>query len=135
LAIAIWTAGIYLLTFVISLVLFAAIVVFLPPRYFVQEGRSFWVKRQPLVRWLGIIGKNFLGLVIIAIGILLSLPGIPGQGLLTMLIGVMLLDIPGKRQLMRAVVRRPRMLQPLNRLRSWFGRPPLVVEEPRELPT
>ena len=133
-AILIWTACLYLLTFTISLLLFTALVVLLPARYFVDEGRWFWNGQPPLVRWLGIIGKNFLGLAIIAIGILLSLPGIPGQGLLTILIGVMLLDIPGKRRLMRSAVSRPRMLKPLNRLRSWFGRPPLVIEEPRELP-
>ena len=121
------TVGLYLLAFTVSLGLFAAIVVLLPERYFIDHSHWFWDHQQPVIRWLGIIGKNLLGLAIIALGILLSLPGIPGQGLLTILIGALLLDIPGKRRLMHAVARRPRLLKPLNRLRSWFGRPPLVV--------
>ena len=127
--VVITTVGFYLLTCVVSLALFVAIVVVLPERYFVDEGRWFWVQHPPLVRWAGIIGKNLLGVVIIAVGIVLSLPGIPGQGLLTILVGALLLDVPGKRRLMRAIVQRPRLLSPLNRLRAWFGRPPLVVGE------
>ncbi len=128
-AIALWAVGLYLLVFIASLVAFVVLIVLLPPRYFVE--RSNWVldKQRPLVRWLGIIGKNMLGVAIILLGIGLSLPGIPGQGILTILIGVMLLDIPGKRRLARSVVRRPHMLRPMNRLRAWFGRPPLVMEK------
>ena len=126
-AIVLWTVGVYLLTFTLSLALFTAIVVLLPARYFVDDERWFWANQPPLVRWLGILGKNLLGVVIIALGIVLSLPGIPGQGLLTILIGAMLLDIPGKRRVMRAVVRSSHTLWPLNRVRAWFGRPPLVV--------
>jgi hypothetical protein len=40
-------------------------------------------------------------------GIILALPGVPGQGILTVLIGVMLLEFPGKRRLERAIVGRP----------------------------
>jgi hypothetical protein len=76
--------------------------------------------------------KNLLGVLVIALGVVLSLPGIPGQGILTILIGVLLLDIPGKRRLVRWLLRRPRLLKPLNRLRRWFGREPLVIEvQPR----
>ena len=122
-----WAAGIFLLTFALSLATFTALVVALPARYFVED-RDLWVDRHPLVRWLGIIGKNLLGVILIVVGILLSLPGIPGQGLLTVAVGVVLLDIPGKHRLVRAVVRRPGVARRLNRLRAWFGRPPLVVE-------
>jgi hypothetical protein len=125
----IWAAGIFLLTVTVSAALFGLIIVLLPARYFVDDKGGWLASKPPLVRWLGIIGKNLLGLVIILIGVALSIPGIPGQGLLTILIGVMLLDIPGKRRLVRSFIRRPRMLRPINRLRSWFRRPPLVVEE------
>jgi len=131
--IALWTAGLYALTFTLSLALLTAIMVLLPARYFVDEGRWFWSQQPPFFRWAGIIGKNLLGLVIVLLGILLSLPGIPGQGLLTILIGVMLLDIPGKRRLVRGIVRRPGIFQRLNQLRSWFGRPPLVVDTARQV--
>ena len=57
----------------------------------------------------------------------LTLPGVPGQGMLTILIGLMLLDVPGKRRLERRIVGRRRILQAINRLRKRFGRPPLVL--------
>ncbi len=126
-----WTSLLFLLTFSLSLALFGAIVVLLPPRYFADGGGGrWWADKPPLVRWLGIIGKNVLGLAVIALGVVLSLPGIPGQGILTIAIGVLLLDIPGKRRLVRWLLRRPRLLRPLNRFRAWFGREPLIVDSP-----
>jgi hypothetical protein len=119
-------AAIFLLSFVLGIAAFVALVVALPVRYFLDE-HSLWTGSNPLVRLLGLIGKNLLGLALIALGVVLSIPGIPGQGLLTILIGVMLLDIPGKHCLVQRFVRRPGVLRTLNRFRAWFGRPPLVV--------
>jgi hypothetical protein len=50
---------------------------------------------------------------------------VPGQGVLTMLAGVFLVDFPQRRRLERALIRRPSVLPQLNRLRARFGRPPL----------
>lgn len=121
-----FAAGIFLLTFTLSLVIFGVLVVALPADYFSPQRRGLLADQPPLVRWLGIIGKNLLGLVLIIVGAILSIPGVPGQGLLTIAVGVVLLDIPGKHQLVRAVVRRPGVQRNMNRFRSWFGRPPLV---------
>lgn len=123
-----WAAGIFLLTFVVSVALFVGIIAVLPPDYFIETRRRFWAERHPVLRWLGIIGKNVLGVLLVLLGLVLSIPGIPGQGLLTIVIGAMLLDVPGKHHLVVSVVRRPGVLRNLNRLRAWFGRPPLVVE-------
>ena len=53
---------------------------------------------------------------------------LPGQGLLTILIGLMLLDFPGKRRLERRIVARPAILAMLNRMRARRGRDPLRVD-------
>ena len=53
------------------------------------------------------IGKNTLGVLLVLIGIVLSLPGVPGQGLLTILIGVIMLDLPGKQRFERRLMTRP----------------------------
>jgi hypothetical protein len=58
-------------------------------------------------------------------GIILSLPGIPGQGVLTILLGIMLSDFPGKVRLERKIVSYPKVREALNLLRSRFGKPPL----------
>jgi hypothetical protein len=46
-----------------------------------------------------------------------------------MLVGIFLLDVPGKRRLERALFRRGRVLATINRIRARFGQPPLVVDE------
>ena len=53
---------------------------------------------------------------------------LPGQGLLTMLIGLLLLDFPGKRAVELKLVRRPGIAAFLNRMRARHGRPPFVVQ-------
>jgi hypothetical protein len=64
------------------------------------------------------------------------MPGIPGPGLLVILIGITVMDFPGKRRLERWVVGRPGVLGAINRLRRRYGRPPLVLGAcgPREDP-
>ena len=124
--ILLWMAAIYVVTFIASLAIFAGILLVLPVRYFVEE-RKLWAGRHPVVRLLGFVVKNLLGVALIILGVLLSLPGIPGQGLLTIAVGVVLLDIPGKHRLVRWIVKRKSVLRNLNRIRSWFGRPPLVA--------
>ncbi len=119
-------AVVFVLLFVLSIAAFILLVVALPARYFIDDHR-LWAGRHPLIRLLGLISKNLLGLVLIALGIVLSIPGVPGQGLLTILIGLVLLDFPGKHRLVQRFVRRPGILGALNKFRAWFGRPPLIV--------
>lgn len=120
----------FLVTFTISLALVGALLVRLPATYFLdRHERGLWIDQHPFVRWSGILLKNVCGVALVALGALLSLPGVPGQGLLTVLLGVMLLDFPGKRRLERRLVGLPRVLDRVNRLRNRFGREPLVLEE------
>ena len=72
--------------------------------------------------------KNMLGVALVILGIIMSLPGVPGQGLLTILLGLMLLDLPGKRGWEQKLVKRPKVLQTINQLRGKFGKPPLVLD-------
>jgi hypothetical protein len=122
-----WAAVIFLLMFVTSLAAVCLVIVLLPEPHLVDERPRLLADKPPLIRWAAIVAKNVLGLIVVAVGVVLCIPGIPGQGLLTILIGLMLLDIPGKRRLIHFLVRRPGVLRTLNWLRARFGRPPLVV--------
>ena len=116
-------------TFLISLAVVSFILVKLPPTYFQpSHSRPFWLDRHPAIRWSGLITKNALGVVLVLLGILMSVPGVPGQGILTILLGIMLVDFPGKRRLEYKLVSRPRVLETINRLRHRFSKPPLVLE-------
>jgi hypothetical protein len=77
---------------------------------------------------LKVIGKNVAGWLLIALGIVLSLPGVPGQGLLTVLLGVMLVDFPGKDRLEQKLLSRPGIINTINRLRGRFGKPALELD-------
>jgi hypothetical protein len=109
-----------------GLALVGFLLVKLPADYFRDPSpRHWWVGRHPVIRRIGVILKNLLGGVLVGLGVLLSLPGVPGPGILTILIGLMLLDFPGKRRLERWLIRRPTILRTINRLRRRYGTPPL----------
>ncbi len=119
----------FVVTFALSLAVISFILVKVPPTYFQQSHpRDFWVERHPAIRWAGVIAKNLLGMVLVFLGILMSIPGVPGQGILTILLGIMLLDSPGKRTLEYKIVSRPVVLERINRLRHRFSKAPLVLD-------
>lgn len=119
----------FAVTFCGSLAVISFILVKVPATYFRKShSRDFWVERHPAIRWAGVIAKNLLGTVLVLLGILMSIPGVPGQGILTILLGVMLLDFPGKRQLELKLVSRPMVLEKINRLRHRFSKEPLVLD-------
>ena len=66
--------------------------------------------------------------MLVLLGLIMAIPGVPGQGLLTALIGLTLLSFPGKRRLERRFVRMPALLRAINRLRARFARPPLELD-------
>jgi hypothetical protein len=72
-----------------------------------------------------ILAKNVFGAVLLLLGIIMLLT--PGQGLLTILAGLMLMNFPGKYRLERWVVTRPGVLRSLNWLRSRRGVPPFSM--------
>lgn len=119
-------AGLFILTLAGSVVAMTSVLVRLPERYLqMQDDEVFWPHRPMWLRVSARIGKNILGVLLVVLGIVLSLPGVPGQGVLTILIGVMLVDFPGKRRVERRILGRRRVLAAVNRLRARFGRPPL----------
>jgi hypothetical protein len=67
-----------------------------------------------------------LGLALIALGLVLSIPGVPGQGVITILAGVLLVEFPGRHRAAGALARLPGVLPAMNRLRERLGRPPLL---------
>jgi hypothetical protein len=122
-------ALIFLITFSISLAIVSLIVVKIPPDYFQKNRpRKLWADKPKAMRYLGIFGKNLLGVVLVVLGILMSVPGVPGQGILTILLGIMLLDFPGKQRLEHRLVSRPQVLSTINKLRHKFGKPKLVLD-------
>jgi len=74
--------------------------------------------------------QHVVGVILIVLGVVMSLPGVPGQGILTAFVGVMLLNFPGKRRFERWVLRRPTIRLSIGKLRARFGREPLQLDDP-----
>jgi len=112
---------------VLTALLLPLVVLRLPPDHFVREhrighGRRGWLD------WAWHLGKNALGAVFVLAGIAMLV--LPGQGLLTILIGLLLLDFPGKRKLERRLIDRPGLLKFVNGMRQKRGRPPFDLGPP-----
>lgn len=121
--------GLFLLSLLVSFVAIVLVIVKIPENYFSPQYRQDFMSDSPFwVRWGALILKNLLGVFLIILGVLLSLPGVPGQGLLTILLGLIMLDIPGKRPLEAKIVARPGICSAINNLRAKFGKPPLILD-------
>src|SRR5688572_23481526 len=121
--------AIFVATFLLNLGIVSFILIKLPADHFRKNhDEKFWAGRSPALRMAAIVGKNILGWFLVALGIVLSLPGVPGQGLLTILLGVMLVDFPGKQRLERNLLHRPAIKNSINKLRERFGKRPLELD-------
>lgn len=122
-------AGLFLGSLLISFLAIGLVMVKVPPHYFSsRHDRDFLPDSPWLVRWGAVILKNIAGVLLILLGILLSLPGVPGQGILTILLGLIFLDIPGKRPLEARIIKRPAVLSAINNLRAKYHKPPLELD-------
>ncbi len=114
--------------FVGSVIAIPWILVRLPQDYFCERHPRTWLKgHHPVLRLIALVAKNLVGWILLLGGIAMLF--LPGQGLLTILIGVSLMDFPGKRAIERKLVSRPLILEAINRIRQRFDRPPLLIEE------
>lgn len=119
---------IVVVTFVVATGVVSFVVVKLPATYFHPDhDREVLKDKHQAIRWAGIIGKNLAGVILIVLGVVMSLPGVPGPGLVTILFGVMLVDFPGKRRLEHKIVSQPRVLKAINDLRKRFGKKPIKL--------
>lgn len=106
-----------LLMFFGSLVAVPWLIGRLPVDYFlshwkqVDESR----RRHPLAQVLIPVLRNLVGCVLLMAGVAMLL--LPGQGLLTMVIGLCLMDFPGKRKVLDWLVGRAAIQQGLNWIR------------------
>ena len=92
-----WGIAVYVVSAIVGLVIGGLVLIKLPPNYFQDPvRRGLWRDRHPALRWAAAAPRNALGAVLLVIGLILALPGVPGPGTLTMFFAVLLLDFPGK---------------------------------------
>jgi hypothetical protein len=112
-----------------GLAIAAAVMIRLPATYFLDSGpRDIRSGRDPARRWAILVLKNMSGAAVVVLGVVLSMPGIPGPGILTILLGIMLMEFPGKRRVERWLISRRTVCVGVNRLRRRYGKPPFILE-------
>ena len=123
---ALGTASVAIL--VASVVIIPALVVRIRPDYFTHATRPPGAEenQKPFVRIAILVGKNILGGILMLAGIAMFV--LPGQGLLTLLVGFFLIDFPGKYRVEKWLIARSFVRRPIDWLRVRRGRPPLQVE-------
>lgn len=112
--------------FLASLIFIPWMIIRLPPTYFSPQTRRPMrtISAHPKLSLLLTVIKNLIGGVFILAGLVMLV--LPGQGLLTILIGITLTNFPGKYRLEQGLARRRSILRAMNWIRSKAHRPPLV---------
>lgn len=121
-------AWISLALLIVSIAIIPWIVIKIPEDYFHQHFRVRVSKKSdhPLIAQLLTGLKNVVGFIFVVLGILMLI--LPGQGILTILMGVFLMNFPGKYRFERKIVSLPRVLKSLNWIRAKANKPPLMIE-------
>ncbi len=116
-----------ILMYVASIVVVPWLVIRMPRDFLVREPpmRTEWGHHHPAVRVALKVLKNLLAYCVIAAGILMLF--LPGQGVLTIIAGLLLADFPGKHMLIRWTLTRPTVLRSVNWLRMRAHREPLLT--------
>lgn len=114
---------------IISVFMMVLIISFLPDDYFKSENRnlisSVQNSRYPLLKLLVLITKNFFGVLLLLSGILMLV--LPGQGILTIITGLVFMDYPGKYKFERKLLRQKGVINSINWIRSRLSKPSLKV--------
>jgi hypothetical protein len=117
-----WLGGASLLMFVGSLIAVPLVVVRLPKDYLHREHKL--IREWPRCLSLPfLLLKNVFGVLFFLSGLAMLI--LPGQGLLTMFIGLVMLDFPRKQILVHRILGYRRFLRVINRLRVRFEKPEL----------
>ncbi len=113
-----WGLGVFSVVAVVASVL-------LVPRYLASLPADFLLNDAPRKQASMPlkIARNALGVLLVLLGLAMLL--LLGQGLITLLVGVILVDFPGKQRLVQRQLGRPKVLSVVNKLRRKHGSPPL----------
>ena len=114
-----------ILIFILSILGISWFIAQIPEDYFLSTKRkpSKWQKQKPILRLAVIFGKNIIGFSLIIGGLLMLV--LPGQGLLTIVTGLLLVNYPGKYKLEKKLVAIPSIFRALNWIRVKANKPPL----------
>ena len=121
-----WVFGLSVIAFIGSIIGVWFVLIRLPEDYLTRDSVPELNDSRRSAGWLmRKIAMNFAGLIFLFAGIVMLFT--PGQGILSILVGITMMDFPGKRKLIRKILARPKVLKAINKLRKRSNVPPLRV--------
>lgn len=117
-----------LMTFIGSLIAIPWIIARLPQDYFIYHRKSVEKRHKlhPVLAKITFLLRNIIGFIFFLAGIAMLV--LPGQGIITILIGISFMDFPKKNELIDQIVRHPRVTKVLNWIRMKEKKPPFEFE-------
>lgn len=115
-----WGIGISAAALVCTFPIAAFVTVRLPADYFSRHTSKPAQGRANA----GTVFRNVLGAVVVLGGI--AMLALPGPGFLVLLMGLAVMDFPGKHRIVRWIMDRKNVIRAANSLRRWFGTAPLI---------
>lgn len=118
------------MVFIVSLVIAWLMILRLPEDYLCRPDTTNCreTPQSPLSYFVRKIVFNSLGFILLMIGIIMLFT--PGQGVLFILLGVTLMDLPYKHEMTQRLARRKGILSIINRIRRKSGKQALRTENP-----
>lgn len=127
-----WLAILSILTFFLSLILIPWVVGKLRQDCFLTLQQK---EKHTSPHFIGAIIlailRNILGMFLLFSGIIMLF--LPGQGLLTILLGTFLISFPGKQRLINSLVHLPKIQHSMDWLRKKRGKPPFLWPKPQPI--
>ncbi len=121
----VWLGTLSFIIFIFSLLTIKWLVALIPSDYFIKKNNSEFRSNYPIFWLVSIIIKNLIGYILIFGGILMLV--LPGQGLFTIFVGLMLSNYPGKFYIERKFIAIPSVLRAINWLRKKSNTPPIKI--------
>jgi hypothetical protein len=122
-----WLAPISLITFVVSLVVIPLIISKLSINCFIDVSRKKDREKLSGAALGLLLFRNIGGMFFLTAGFAMLF--LPGQGLLTILMGLLLLSFPGKRTMINYLIGNPSVQHSLDWIRKKSGQPPFAWPE------
>ena len=121
----VWLGSLSFIIFIFSLLTIKWLVALIPNDYFIKKNNSEFRSNYPIFWLISIIIKNLVGYTLIIGGILMLV--LPGQGLFTIFVGLMLSNYPGKFYIEKKFIAIPSVLRAINWLRKKSNTPSIKI--------
>ncbi|MBD3647313.1 MAG: hypothetical protein HUJ31_07680 [Pseudomonadales bacterium] len=124
-----WWVILSVAAFLVTLIMVPLILIWMPQDYFLKsrKERPKMMKNHPAVSVTLVVIRNIIGYLFIAAGMVML--ALPGQGMLTAFVGLLLINFPGKDRMIRWLISRGQVHHSIDWLRRKAGRKPLILGE------